>query len=626
MRKEQICFKEILKYIGLVLCFVAAETCFRVQPQMQSLFVLPTDEVPILFDLLYATIFVTIIALIPRHKTELKKTLYVALYIFWTFFMFVEYIYCRIFGRVFGIKTLQYAGEGTDFVGLIVSYFDRPTFLMLFFFFLFGFAGWFLVPDFPLNVKRTVKGIYGAGILIVCFVGIYSVPFLFKDTLAAEVGPVTYTFKKVIYHEWIDNKRAVSMFGTYEFLSRDIWLAAFPKGADEKDIETVAEYFEKNEDEINDMTGILTGKNLIFVLMESMDDWLINEKTTPTLCRLTQDGINFTNMYTPIFGSAATLNSEFCSYTGIYAPANGNPIVNYTNNQYPYSLPYLFREQGYAANSFHYNSPEFYNRQNIHNAVGFQEYVSYMEYEYIDTAEMDATLAENDEIYKKLVENEPFFSYVITFSAHCTSGGKSYSHEDIALEIYPEYLNKYESEEMDSISAKARLTDDMFSKLLERLEEDELLQDTVIIGVTDHYDYTISDQEYLKELSDSNNVYELSRTPFFIWAEDLEPLEVDKTTNTSDIYPTICNLFGLDNHGCYIGNDIFDTDYEGYAYWQDGSWIGSDGAFYSDTGEVIGAVTEEQMSDMQALISEKLKINQMLLDTNYFFREENELL
>lgn len=624
MRKEQICFKEILKYIGLILCFVAVETYFRVQPQMQSLYVPVLDEVPVLFDLLYGTIFATLITWIPDSRCFLKKLVYTVIYGFWVIFLFSEYLYCRIFGRVYGIKTLQYAGEGNDFINIIFSYFDSATFLLIGFFLLVGVLGWFLVPNYPLKTGKTIKRCLGGGIFAVCVAVIVLTPAMFKE-VSSDSGTATYYMKKVIYDKWIDNKRAVSMFGAYEFLSRDIYLSFLPKEVSEEDVSTVNEYFSEDEITVNDMTGIFAGKNVIFVLMESMDDWLINEENTPTLAKMMDEAITFSNMYTPIYGSAATLNTEFCSYTGLLAPADGNPIVNYTNNFYPYSLPHLFSEEGYSARSFHYNSPQYYNRQNIHNAVGFQEYVSYLDYEDVDTAAMDATLTENDEIYEKLIQDTPFFAYVITYSAHCTSGGKNYSHEDRALEIYPEYLNKYESEEMDSISAKARLTDDMFAGLLERLKEDGLLENTVIIGVTDHYDYTISDQDYLKELSQSENVYELSKTPFFIWAENISPQTVEKVANTTDIYPTICNLFGLDNHGYYIGNDIFDDGYEGYAYWQDGSWISSDGAFYSDTGEGIGKVSEDQALQMHNLISEKLEVNQLILDTDYFVQlEEND--
>ncbi len=90
--------------------------------------------------------------------------------------------------------------------------------------------------------------------------------------------------------------------------------------------------------------------------------------------------------------------------------------------------------------------------------------------------------------------------------------------------------------------------------------------------------------------------------------------------NTTDIYPTICNLFALDNGGYFIGSDMFNEDYEGYAYWQDGSFITSDGAFYGDTGERTGDMNADEVSKLRTEISEKLHVNQLILDTD-FFRE-----
>ena len=79
-----------------------------------------------------------------------------------------------------------------------------------------------------------------------------------------------------------------------------------------------------------------------------------------------------------------------------------------------------------------------------------------LDYEEDGTAQRDSTLTENEEIYEKFTEGDPFFNFVITFSAHATMGAsRPYSHEDEALLIYPEYMGKYQSEEMDSISAKA---------------------------------------------------------------------------------------------------------------------------------------------------------------------------
>lgn len=622
--KDLISYKDIIKCIFLVVCYVTIEVAFRLQPEMSIQYVSPLDEVPVLFDLLYVIILVVIIARITNKKA--KRLVYIFSYLFLSMFMMTEYIYCRIFDRIFGINTLQYAGEAKDFGGIVVSYFDKNTVLLLGFFVIVGIVGGMILPDFPFSISNTKKNLFSTGIIMFSIVGIVFIPTMFMDSPNIENGAFAYTYKKYIYKEWIDNKRALGMFGSYEFFARDLYLYLQSEQISQEDIAVVTEYFSEQGNKSNDMTGIFAGKNVVMVLMESIDDWLISEAVTPTIYKMMSEGINFPNMYTPIFGSGATVNTEFCSYTGLYAPSDGTPLVNYSNNSYPYALPNVFRIGGYVTKAFHYNSADFYNRQNLHHAVGFQKYISYLDYEENDIASQDTTLVNNEDIYKQFTESEPFFNYIITYTAHGEGGVESYSHESQELRIYPEYIGMYESEEMDSISAKARVTDDMFARLLENLQRGGLLQNTVIIAFGDHYDYMIHNQDYLKEISNANNIYELSKTPFFIWAAGMESQEITKVVNTMDIYPTLCNLFGLNNDQMFLGRDIFDEDYDGYAFWQDGSWIDANGAFYSSTAETVGSVSDEKNKKMQQLIKEKLKINQMIYDIDYFkYMEENKI-
>ena len=163
--KNGISVKDTLKYIGLVLCFVALETVFRVQPELQVRYVSITDEVPILFDLLYGVIFATIIASIPRTRKKLKRSVYVVLYAFLSIFLLSQYLYCRIFDRVYGLKTLQYAGEGGDYAAMVLSYFDRSFFL----------------SDFPIRLSGVKRAGAVTFVGILCTVGILLVPVMFKE-------------------------------------------------------------------------------------------------------------------------------------------------------------------------------------------------------------------------------------------------------------------------------------------------------------------------------------------------------------------------------------------------------------------------------------------------------------
>jgi hypothetical protein len=48
---------------------------------------------------------------------------------------------------------------------------------------------------------------------------------------------------------------------------------------------------------------------------------------------------------------------------------------------------------------------------------------------------------------------------------------------------------------------------------------------------------------------------------------------VRKTLNTSDLFPTILNLLGIEPEYNYLGRDAFDPEYEGYVFFPDGSWV-----------------------------------------------------
>ena len=122
----------------------------------------------------------------------------------------------------------------------------------------------------------------------------------------------------------------------------------------------------------NEMTGLLAGKNVIVVLMESMDDWMLGE-FTPTINRLMEEGIHFTNLYTPPYGGIRTFNTEFCLNTGSFLSSAGGYAFDYVTNTYNQSLASLLTEQGYSAKVFHYNSPTFYSRGVFSESLGYEE-------------------------------------------------------------------------------------------------------------------------------------------------------------------------------------------------------------------------------------------------------------
>ena len=96
------------------------------------------------------------------------------------------------------------------------------------------------------------------------------------------------------------------------------------------------------------------------------------------------------------------------------------------------------------------------------------------------------------------------------------------------------------------------------------LEAERKLENTVIIGITDHYTYGYKDMESLYTLSGIQEKLLLEKTPCFIWSKDLQPMEVDKVLNTSDFLPTVLNLLGVETEYGYhvmFYSQVFDNTF-----------------------------------------------------------------
>ena len=390
-----------------------------------------------------------------------------------------------------------------------------------------------------------------------------------------------------------------------------------------------AYFAEKDRPEANEMTGLLAGKNVVLVLMESMDDWMLGAYT-PTLNRLMAEGINFTRFYTPAYGGIRTFNTEFCINTGSFLSSKGGYAFDYVTNDYRQSLAFLLREQGYSAKEFHYNSPTFYSRGVFSEAMGYEDYVCYADYlkgMSADAAKKllydDQLLFDNEGLNSEFFRDGKRLNFIISRSAHL-----SYKYNEVlsywGLKKYPDFKGLTGNEETDCALLKAKLLDDLFARLMVELEKQGELENTVIIGVTDHYTYGYKNEEALLELSGVEEKLLLEKTPCFIWSADLEPMEVDKVLNTTDFLPTVLNLLGIDSPYDYIGSDAFDDRYDGFAPFSKGSWIYGNAAYDASAKKLISIdgsdleITPEDQKEIAQRVQEFTRINNLILDVDYY--------
>ncbi len=573
--------------------------------------------VPTLFTLLWmAALMLVVAGYLPRRW---GRGLYLALGILFAVFMISGYIYFRIFNQFFWLDNIGMTGQAMEYTGYILSYVDIPLILAL----LLEIALLCMTARFWPGKRFKVSGLW----LLLPVLGLVTLhTFMMTDaTGLPKASNADGVFVKNVYRNFRDSGRCMQTAGAYQYVARNVARMAFPETErDEKALDLAVEYFtEKSAPSDNEMTGAFAGKNVIMVMMESMDDWMIDKKYTPTIHYMMENGIDFTNHFSCTFGTGYTFNTEFTANTGYHALHAGKPAAFLSENAYPYSLASQFREKGYSARSFHFNSPEFYNRDKMHEAFGYEEYVSFSDYMPKSEAQIDSKAIQNPEIYRAMApkDEDPFFHFVITYSAHLP-----YTYEDEKLRSikkeYPHLIDKSMDTELNHARILAHDTDEFFRVLLENLEKDGRLEDTVIIGFSDHFSYGLSRWEKLYRLGNVTTSDMLEKTPFFIYCKGFEGEKITKVTNSLDILPTVVNLFGLTKTPYWIGEDAFDPAYPGYAYFSGGAWY--DGSMYclpEDDGGSLPPHLGEYVQKMHEKFALREQINEAVLTTDYFGEE-----
>ena len=584
---------------------------------------------PLAFGLLWAVMLTSLLRLLPRKAARIGYGI--------CFFLFLIYAliqtgYFLLFREMIWISDFRYASEGANYLDVLLEY-PLSWWISIPVFFALGIVILLRFPAIPTGWKSRIAP-------SLCAVAAIAAAFFLPQAVFLSDSGILYAGSdygrmqsaEAAYENMFSAHRLYQVCGIYQTGVKDLYtnyiypLSPGYAQAQEKAAENIDAYFDTREETSdNEMTGLLKGKNVILVLMESMDDWMIGEHT-PTLEKLMSESISFTRFYTPGYGGVRTFNTEFCINTGSFLSSQGGYAFDYVTNNFDQSLASLLRQEGYSALVYHYNDPSFYSRGVFSQAMGYEQYISYQDYVSADDKDSlydDQLLFDNQQLLESFFREGPKLNFVITRSAHL-----SYKYNEVlsywGLKKYPQYRGLTGSEETDCAYLKARLVDDFFARMLSELEAHGELENTVIVGVTDHYTYGYKNETELLELSGVSEKLLLERTPCFIWSADLEPMEVDKLLNTSDLLPTLLNLLDVDSPYPYIGQDAFDPDYQGLVPFPDGSWICQDTVwdasskrFYTlSDGEPDNST--EFRNATNHTVQEFIRINNLMLNTDYY--------
>ena len=571
-----------------------------------------------IFIIFYSVIFTSILMTLKRN---IRKITIGAVYAFIIIYYFAQAIHFGVFKNFIPFAKIIFFREvfairdniSINFEFRYLLYILPVILAILFFFFV----------DKKIKEKnRNKKIIIVYLIIIMGFLGIY----ILSNNIYFRIE----TDNAFLREQMVDNNDYIKKYGMIDYLVNDIIrnIKILNPNMDKnngKKQEQIDAYFEEKKTEKNsenEMTNIFKDKNLIFITAESLGVFGIDENLTKTLYKLKQEGMYFENYYASNVG---TIDAEFTLLTSLM-PTYNKGMVSYTyaNNSNKYSMPSIFKQNGYATNAYHNYTDKYYNRNFYMPTLGFESYKGMEDLgidkveEGIDDFPKDIDLFRNSfDLYK---DEEKFFSYYMTVSGHGSYYAErrsTYENFDKATEFYgeefPQVLRYYIAAQM--------LLDEGMEYLMDRLEETGLIENTVIVIVGDHYPYLIDDG-VAEETYNITNELDIYKVPLIIWSKDIEGKTYSEIINILDVYPSLGNLFGIDTTYT-MGVDFFYDKSETMVKWNNQrafSFLNKD-VYYDRVLNKIynnGNLTEEEIENIIRQNYMEYQISQWIIETNYF--------
>lgn len=614
------------------------------------LFVFKTFEFKsILFITLFSLLTSLFIDLITSFfNKKLNKWLFIGINAFIYVLFLAQYINFKFYGNIISIYSVFHGGQVFGFFGAIWAVIKENIFRCLLLFIpvslLFIFHKKIKSESF--NPKILWKK---ALVLLITF--IITVLSLNLDTEKS-----IYTAKNLYYnHHYpnqmaqtfgilttmrLDLERTISGFEEktievaetpdkevnkdpkIEYNVADIDYDSLIKNETNEEIKNIHNYVKSSKpSEKNIYTGMFKGKNLIAIVAEAFSPIAVNKDFTPTLYKLVNSGFVFNNFYTPIY-YVSTSDGEYVTLNSLLPKESVWSFSKSSKNYLPYAYGNIFKEMGYTTYAFHDGTYKYYNRHLSHPNMGYtykacgnglEKSMKCKIWPQSDLEMINAT-------YDYYKDSEHFMTYYMTISGHLQynfyGNNMSYRNRDLVKD-----LDK--STAIKAYIAAQKELDKALEELLNKLEADGKLDDTVIVLSADHYPYGLTTDQISEIMNIEDSKFDVHKNNLVIWSSTMKkPIEINKYGESLDILPTVLNLFGIDfDSRLLMGRDLLSNS-DGLVIFNDRSWITDKGKYNASTKVFTPfnnkQVDEDYIESINTKVYNKFVISKNILETNYY--------
>ena len=434
--------------------------------------------------------------------------------------------------------------------------------------------------------------------------------------------------------QW-NREYTLATFGLYTYQISDTVQSIYSKvnlmfGYDESKEQFTNFYTDKDTKDAvskqNDYSNIFKGKNMLVIHAESIQGFTLStcmngEEVTPTLNKLASEGLYFSNFYAQESVGTSS-DSEFTFSTSLMPASTGTVAINYWDRNYT-SIQKLIKEKGYFVFSMHGNNGSYWNRINLHNSLGYDKF-----FNYSTDFDIDETIGlglSDKSFFRQAVpkikdidqNNKNWYGALIMLTNHTpftdiervSDFDVDFKYKKINEEtgLYEEVSAPFlEGTKLGSYLKSVHYADEALAQLLQDMDKEGLLDDTVVIIYGDH-DAKVKEEEYdryfnynpftdsVLEEGDPGYIpvddfyYNINRqVPFIIWEKeaDFEPKEITTVMGMYDVLPTLGNMFGFSDPYA-LGHDIMsiDSDKENVVIFPNGNFV-TDSIYYNSQKDI----------------------------------------
>lgn len=446
--------------------------------------------------------------------------------------------------------------------GTIMSMFSNMDFLFILDFIVLGIFVFFTRKSYTtVNRRAPISFLV---ILISSIVFIAYVPFNLH-ILKNEDVKNGYIFSN---YDPTNTARYFSPLGYHIFDAYNVYQDSKPYELEDEDRSQIDEFYASKENlPDNEYAGLLEGKNLLVIQVESLESFVMGkevngQKITPVMDDLISKGLYFPNIYEQV-NEGTSSDADLMINTSMFPVRRGSTFFRYPGNTYN-SLPNLLEEKNYSTIAIHPDKGSFWNYVNGLTGIGFDKFVDFFSFD--ENSEMLGLGISDESYFTQVVPmikelKEPYYAFTITLTNHGPFDSIPEEKKVLGLD---EELDK---NEMGGYFESVKYTDTQIGEFLKKLDSEGLLDNTVVVIEGDHTGVHKYYNSSIEKLSNKEDWYLDNghhTVPFIIWSKDMtEGKTFDVKGGQVDIMPTLLYLLGVENEkyiNTALGRNLLNTN------------------------------------------------------------------